>query len=52
MADAKVILQFGIWAARDGKREVPMPYAKNREQQVVVTTDRIVAAIRKVLNRS
>ena len=33
-------------------REVPMPYAKNLEQQVVVTTDRIVAAIRKVLNRS
>ncbi len=33
-------------------REVPMPYAKNLEQQVVVTTERIVAAIRKVLNRS
>jgi len=33
-------------------REVPMPYAKNLEQQVVVTTDRIVAAIRKVLHRS
>jgi pyruvate dehydrogenase E1 component beta subunit len=33
-------------------REVPMPYAKNLEQQVVVTTDRIVAAIKKVLNRS
>ncbi|MFN7472766.1 MAG: alpha-ketoacid dehydrogenase subunit beta [Roseiflexaceae bacterium] len=33
-------------------REVPMPYAKNLEQQVVVTTERIVAAIKKVLNRS
>lgn len=33
-------------------REVPMPYAKNLEQQVVVTTDRIVAAIKKVLHRS
>jgi pyruvate dehydrogenase E1 component beta subunit len=33
-------------------REVPMPYAKNLEQQVVVTTDRIVAAIKQVLNRS
>lgn len=33
-------------------REVPMPYAKNLEQQVVVTTDRIVAAIKKVLQRS
>jgi len=33
-------------------REVPMPYAKNLEQQVVVTTDRIVAAIRKVLHRT
>ena len=33
-------------------REVPIPYAKNLEQQVVVTTDRIVAAIKKVLNRS
>lgn len=32
-------------------REVPMPYAKNLEQQVVVTTERIVAAIKKVLNR-
>jgi pyruvate dehydrogenase E1 component beta subunit len=33
-------------------REVPMPYAKNLEQQVVVTPERIVAAIKKVLNRS
>jgi pyruvate dehydrogenase E1 component beta subunit len=33
-------------------REVPMPYAKNLELQVVVTTERIVAAIKKVLNRS
>lgn len=30
-------------------REVPMPYNKQLEQQVVVTTDRIVSAIRKVL---
>lgn len=30
-------------------REVPMPYAKNLEQQVVVTPERIAAAIKKVL---
>jgi len=30
-------------------REVPMPYARNLEQQVVVTPERIAAAIKKVL---
>lgn len=30
-------------------REVPMPYAKNLEQQVVVTPERIAAAIKNVL---
>lgn len=30
-------------------KEIPMPYAKNLEQQVVVTPERIVAAIKKAL---
>jgi len=35
--------------ARVNFREVPMPYARNLEQQVVVTPERIAAAIKKVL---
>jgi pyruvate dehydrogenase E1 component beta subunit len=34
---------------RVGYREVPFPYATNLENQVVVTTERITEAIRKVL---
>jgi len=35
--------------ARVSFKEVPMPYAKNLEQQVVVTPERIAAAIKQVL---
>lgn len=35
--------------ARVNFREVPMPYSRSLEQQVVVTPERIAAAIRKVL---
>jgi pyruvate dehydrogenase E1 component beta subunit len=34
---------------RVGFKEVPFPYATNLENQVVVTPERITAAIRKVL---